>query len=1291
MSRSPSKPSWKHRKKISADKNDTIGDFKIGPKIGQGTFSKVCQGIHIPTGEKVAIKILPKNQIKEKNDKIRIEKEICLQKNLHHQNIIQQYSVFDTKSSIYIITEYCSGGELFDYIVSKRRLQEIEACRIYQQLINGLEYIHKQKICHRDLKPENLLFDSKHNLKIADFGLSNDYILGKLSTPCGSPCYAAPEMVTGRKYYGDTVDIWSSGIVLYTMVCGYLPFEDDNQTVLFHKIAKGLFSLPSYLSNACKDFIKNILVTDPNKRYGFEEIKRHPWFMSVNNIGGKNILFISPGILIDYDVIPIDIDIIKEIYYTKEYKNFSIFNIVNDVIRDKHNKLTTAYYLILKRKLKNNEESVSNINSNSKPFIEYMKKPISKMDYWGNDYDKIIDFYCKKVKEAINKEKNKEKLSKNNKNKLEIFTENDILNLNGLSNLFNGEEKQNIILQTNYGNDINEDLSTIVYDDEDKDLLKIKKIKIPKNNKYNNFQRDTEDNYLEYKMNNYELDSDEPIINKIFESSRNKKQFNETIKSNENIAQEYEYNTLDNEDNENLFDKIIKNIDNGIKITERSKKDNSRNKSVNQENQKNNSVNTVKITKFKNVIYVDKKILNNNNILITEVTKNNNLHLSNDKKNKNKENIKINKNINNSVNNKNINKKDKKEKKYKKNTKKYNLPNNSYFYRKIASMMDKEDKYLKYINKKHTNSKSLKEKEENKRLYYYNKINEKYRYCKMNESRRENSNDNTPIKNMSVPKTKDENLQVNQNGNKLNNIEIKNINNYNIGIYKYKINLINNNLNMHDFCKKISNINKYEKFLTKKTANNKTNNLPKKKKILNYSMNGNQKGNHLINKSLITDNNNHRTQKKTCPHYLASNKYNNKNIKNKARIKPILFSEIISSKKRRIINGLTKEPLKTKSYYNQSEDRNILRKHKKFINKRNFTNKIKSNFSHSVDNKTKKVPNNRNINNIFNNLSEINHNSYFSNGSITYIGEKIPDKFISTDMNANDNTFLNNGNITTNYNNYKNGSNVKNYIYCANMNKRDIYNKKNMIYHKKFINLNKRYNNSVETNERRHKYVLYNPNNNKYFNNSLFSIVSNKNKKRVINNNNSTSLKTNNNKRSIKNLKSITIRKNNFFSQEKPKNFCKLIRFSIPTKSKNSGNKNKSVGNNNNSNNNNKLIKNENSKNLNDLNALALIEKINKIPTLVCCKCSIEKIKEIIIKIFLNNDKNNGIITVNRKFPNVIIKCNIINKNIISCFEFNVSILNDANNYIMIKPSLTKGDRITFFELFEKAKKELLK
>jgi 5'-AMP-activated protein kinase catalytic alpha subunit len=143
--------------------NLMIGDFKIGTKLGQGTFSKVCQGIHMPTGEKVAIKIMSKDQIKEKSDQIRIEKEINIQKKLHHQNIVQQYAIIETESTIYIISEYCSGGELFDYIVSKRKLYEVEACRIYQQLISGLEYLHKQRICNRELKPENLLFDSKHN------------------------------------------------------------------------------------------------------------------------------------------------------------------------------------------------------------------------------------------------------------------------------------------------------------------------------------------------------------------------------------------------------------------------------------------------------------------------------------------------------------------------------------------------------------------------------------------------------------------------------------------------------------------------------------------------------------------------------------------------------------------------------------------------------------------------------------------------------------------------------------------------------------------------------------------------------------------------------------------------------------------------------------------------------------------------------------------------------------------------------------------------------------------------
>ena len=399
-----------------------IGDFKIGAKLGQGTFSKVCQGIHLPTGEKVAIKIMSKDQIKEKSDKIRIEKEINIQKKLHHQNIVQQYAIIETDYTIYIISEYCSGGELFDYIVSKRKLYEVEACRIYQQLISGLEYLHKQRICHRDLKPENLLFDSKHNLKIADFGLSNDYHKGKLTTPCGSPCYAAPEMVTGRRYGGSAVDIWSSGIVLYTMVCGFLPFEDDNQNILFGKIAKGLFSLPSFLSQSCKDLLKKILVTDPKKRYGFEEIKHHPWFLSVNNFMGKNIFFNSPGVFVDEDVLPVDVEIIAEIH--NDF-HIDVSKIINDVIKNRHNKITTAYYLILKRKIKNNETSVADISSNSTSFIKYIKSSISKMAYWNNDYDKIIEYYLKLVKKYLNSISEENTLNNNDSNNKNNNNENN--------------------------------------------------------------------------------------------------------------------------------------------------------------------------------------------------------------------------------------------------------------------------------------------------------------------------------------------------------------------------------------------------------------------------------------------------------------------------------------------------------------------------------------------------------------------------------------------------------------------------------------------------------------------------------------------------------------------------------------------------------------------------------------------------------------------------------------------------------------------------------------------------
>lgn len=180
----------------------------IGKTIGEGTFGKVKLGIHIPTGEKVAIKILEKAKIKDQADADRVSREIKILKIVHHPNVIQLYEIIESTKQLYLIMEYANGGELFDYIVSKGRLKEDEATRFFQQIVAGISYLQKLRISHRDLKPENLLLDDKMNIKIVDFGLSNIYKSGELlKTACGSPCYAAPEMIAGKKYHGGKVDI----------------------------------------------------------------------------------------------------------------------------------------------------------------------------------------------------------------------------------------------------------------------------------------------------------------------------------------------------------------------------------------------------------------------------------------------------------------------------------------------------------------------------------------------------------------------------------------------------------------------------------------------------------------------------------------------------------------------------------------------------------------------------------------------------------------------------------------------------------------------------------------------------------------------------------------------------------------------------------------------------------------------------------------------------------------------------------------------------------------------------
>ena len=191
----------------------------------------------------------------------------------------RRYTVIKTPLEIIMVLEY-AGGELFDYIVQNGKMKEDEARRFFQQIICAVEYCHRHKIVHRDLKPENLLLDENLNVKIADFGLSNIMTDGNfLKTSCGSPNYAAPEVINGKLYAGPEVDVWSCGVILYVLLVGRLPFDDEHIPSLFAKIAKGQYVVPNYMSSGAAALIKKMLAVNPVHRATIEEIRMDPWFL----------------------------------------------------------------------------------------------------------------------------------------------------------------------------------------------------------------------------------------------------------------------------------------------------------------------------------------------------------------------------------------------------------------------------------------------------------------------------------------------------------------------------------------------------------------------------------------------------------------------------------------------------------------------------------------------------------------------------------------------------------------------------------------------------------------------------------------------------------------------------------------------------------------------------------------------------------------------------------------------------------------------------------------------------
>ncbi|MED6260742.1 MAP/microtubule affinity-regulating kinase 3 [Ataeniobius toweri] len=197
---------------------------------------------------------------------------------LNHPNIVKLFEVIETERTLYLVMEYASGGEVFDYLVAHGRMKEKEARAKFRQIVSAVQYCHQKHIVHRDLKAENLLLDADMNIKIADFGFSNEFTLGnKLDTFCGSPPYAAPELFQGKKYDGPEVDVWSLGVILYTLVSGSLPFDGQNLKELRERVLRGKYRIPFYMSTDCENLLKRFLVLSPAKRGTLEQIMKDRW------------------------------------------------------------------------------------------------------------------------------------------------------------------------------------------------------------------------------------------------------------------------------------------------------------------------------------------------------------------------------------------------------------------------------------------------------------------------------------------------------------------------------------------------------------------------------------------------------------------------------------------------------------------------------------------------------------------------------------------------------------------------------------------------------------------------------------------------------------------------------------------------------------------------------------------------------------------------------------------------------------------------------------------------------
>ena len=620
-----------------------INNYILKEDIGKGNFGKVKLGIYKQTNEEFAIKIINKKMIKIKMKNVIFQENEIITK-FNHINVIYVYHIIDTPENYYIIMEYCKRGELFDYIVDHQKLDEDEASIFFYQLINGVEYIHSKGIAHRDLKPENLLLTEDKILKIIDFGLSHEFN-GEdfLKTKCGSPSYASPEIISHPFYDGFKTDIWCCGIILYAMLCGYLPFDGDdnesNNNTLFKNIVQCNLEFPDFISGIGKDLICKLLEVEPEKRITIPDIKKHPFYLK-----GKMLC------KLDYDLI--EENIIKK----RSHKNTCITNNNNNNNNNTNNNKSSKNN-IMRRNTKSTFTELENIKRNKK-YALTIETDENQNNNNNNEEDKKNHLYYpidnlfkknnneKQLINNINHNNNKSiQLSKNMNNMMKghILNHDQIKNKNNNKNIKTEINKYNpniipiLKLPNNY-NLIDKIISTKINNTK----------KMEQDKLFNN-------NYL-YTLNNKDKNNIfKPSFRDILKEDKNKNKntffFNAFVNKNNKynrINEKTEF--LIEKKNQNLNDNktfnddiFLRNFRQNLIKKEKKKKENNQNNII---SKPNNTINVENKTNRIISLSNDNKIIKRNMCIKDNCVKLNNIKniINNHEENNN------NKNLNNNIN-----------------------------------------------------------------------------------------------------------------------------------------------------------------------------------------------------------------------------------------------------------------------------------------------------------------------------------------------------------------------------------------------------------------------------------------------------------------------------------------------------------------------------------------------------------------------------------------------------------------------------------------------------------------